>query len=62
MGKQIHVVDGYVEGVYQRFPQDKPDDQYQEAQKRIRNASLSDVLCESDSIQMMVWNSEDAST
>jgi hypothetical protein len=58
-GKQVHIEDGYAEGVYQKFPQDKPDDQYQDTQKRIRNARLLDSSCAPNSIQMMVWNGQD---
>jgi hypothetical protein len=58
-GKQVHIEDGYAEGVYQKFLQDKPDDQYQDTQKRIRNARLLDSSCDPNSIQMMVWNGQD---
>ena len=58
-GKQVHIEDGYAKGVYQKFPQDKPDDQYQDTQKRIRNVRLLDSSCASNSIQMMVWNGQD---
>ena len=58
-GKQVHIEDGYAKGVYQKFLQDKPDDQYQDTQKRIRNARLLDSSCASNSIQMMVWNGQD---
>lgn len=58
-GKQVHIEDGYAKGVYQKFTQDKPDDQYQDTQKRIRNVRLLDSSCASNSIQMMVWNGQD---
>ena len=58
-GKQVHIEDGYAKGVYQKFPQDKPDDQYQDVQKSIRNARLLDSSCAPNSIQMMVWNGQD---
>lgn len=58
-GKQVHIEDRYAEGVYQKFLQDKPDDQYQDTQKRIRNSRLLDSSCAPNSIQMMVWNGQD---
>lgn len=58
-GKRVHIEDGYAEGVYQKFPQDKPEDRYQDTQKRIRNARLLDSSCAPNSIQMMVWDGQD---
>ena len=58
-GKPVHIVDGYAEGVYQKFPQDKDDSEYLEQQKQIRNARLLDTSCEPDSVQMRVWDGSD---
>ena len=58
-GKPVHIVDGYAEGVYQKFPRDKDDSEYLEQQKQIRNALLLDTSCESDSVQMRVWDGSD---
>lgn len=58
-GKPVHIVDGYAEGVYQKFPQDKDDSEYSEQQKQIRNARLLDTSCEPGSVQMRVWDGSD---
>lgn len=58
-GKPVRIVDGYADGVYKKFPQDKDDSEYSEQQKQIRNARLLDTSCEPGSVQMRVWDGSD---